>query len=242
MQQNEELRAYFDRASKYIPELFNIAHAITGNYDSAEYAVQCALSEAWLKGSRSRKGLRDDLKDAVRQASLKQAEKPVEEMTWEMAEADTDTALARVLFQESTDVRRVAALRYGCDLSYAQIARLTGMTEGNARDVLERFKRRLRRETAGGEEPSIREWVEKIFQKVDRTMPGLNVIYRSFESEMSEHVRVHEKKHHVSRFAAAILTAVIVVICLAGFWLIAVLTQSTQPENYNAAATEEPEE
>ena len=42
-QTSEALRAWFRRVEPMVPELFNIAHAICGNYDRAEYALRGAI-------------------------------------------------------------------------------------------------------------------------------------------------------------------------------------------------------
>ena len=40
MQNAEALRSFYSRVTPVIPELFNVAHAICGNYDLAEYSLQ----------------------------------------------------------------------------------------------------------------------------------------------------------------------------------------------------------
>ena len=61
--QADDLRAFFARAKPYYRELFNMAHAICGNYELAEYAVQSAMLEVFRRGTpRSRAGLRETLR------------------------------------------------------------------------------------------------------------------------------------------------------------------------------------
>ena len=55
--QADELRAFFARVRPCYRELFNMAHAICGNYELAEYAVQSAILDVFRRGSpRSRAG------------------------------------------------------------------------------------------------------------------------------------------------------------------------------------------
>ena len=53
--QADELRAFFARVRPCYRELFNMAHAICGNYELAEYAVQSAILDIFRRGTpRSR--------------------------------------------------------------------------------------------------------------------------------------------------------------------------------------------
>ena len=65
--QADGLRTFFARVKPYYAELFNMAHAICGNYELAEYAVQSAILDVFRRGSpHSRAGLRETLRAQTR--------------------------------------------------------------------------------------------------------------------------------------------------------------------------------
>ena len=63
MQNAEALRSFYSRVTPAIPELFNRAHAICGNYDLAEYSLQYTLMEAWVGESHGGMGFREGLRN-----------------------------------------------------------------------------------------------------------------------------------------------------------------------------------
>ena len=65
----EMMRAFYGRAVPVMPELFNMAYAICGNFDLAEYALQCALLEVWFGESHGGIGFKESLRNAVRHFS-----------------------------------------------------------------------------------------------------------------------------------------------------------------------------
>lgn len=82
----EELRAFFARVRPDYRELFNMAHAICGNYETAEYAVQSAILQIYRGAGpvKSRMGLRESLRGAVRREAVSQTLLIGEtELTWD---------------------------------------------------------------------------------------------------------------------------------------------------------------
>ena len=88
--QADELRTFFTRVRPYYRELFNMAHAVCGNYEVAEYAVQSAMLEVFRRGTpRSRAGLRETLRAQTRSMALEQARLIDDaELTWDGFRAD----------------------------------------------------------------------------------------------------------------------------------------------------------
>ena len=89
--QADELRAFFARVRPCYRELFNMAHAICGNYELAEYAVQSAILDVFRRGTpRSRAGLaRDPARAQTRAMAVEQARLIDDaELTWDGFRAD----------------------------------------------------------------------------------------------------------------------------------------------------------
>ena len=129
--QADELRAFFARVRPCYRELFNMAHAICGNYELAEYAVQSAILDVFRRGSpRSRAGLRETLRAQTRAMAMEQARLIDDaELTWDGFRADAiegagGDAVLQAASQESLEDRRALMLRYGCGLRPRDIARL----------------------------------------------------------------------------------------------------------------------
>ena len=150
--QADELRAFFARVRPCYRELFNMAHAICGNYELAEYAVQSAILDVFRRGSpRSRAGLRETLRAQTRAMAMEQARLIDDaELTWDGFREDAiEGAEGDVVLQaaslEPLENRRMLMLRYGCGLSAHDIARLLDMPAAQVSGVLTRFSRRLKR-------------------------------------------------------------------------------------------------
>lgn len=242
MQTSEALTAFYNRVTPAIPELFNMAHAICGNYDLAEYALQYTLMEAWLGASHGGMGFREGLRNTLRRVAAEEALEPREsapEFTWDGLAGASDDPLLKLLARESLETRRIVALRYGCDLNTARIARLTGLSAGRVRELLERFERAARRKLPVQErrrfEAKLTRSVDRAFDRADDDMPSLGALYRGFEAEALETVR---PSHLASRLVKRGLCAALAVICALAFWLAAVLLQPTQTEPAEPAAQE----
>ena len=65
-QTTEAMRAFFGRVSPAIPELFNMAYAITGSFELSEYALQYTLVEAWNGESHGGMGFREGLRKTLK--------------------------------------------------------------------------------------------------------------------------------------------------------------------------------
>ena len=229
MQNADALRDYFSRVQAALPELFNMAHAICGNYELAEYALQCTLMEAWLGDSRGSMGFREGLRNILRREALavaleERAEVP--ELTWNGLCTENDDEVLALLTQESVEVRRILALRYGCGFSVGRIVRLTGLPSSRVQEALERCERRVRRRLESGQrrggEGYIAKAVRREFSRTDAAMPSQGAMYRAFAAEAAEMKRPSRLPSRMLRYALCILLAVL---CAVSFWFAAVLMQ-----------------
>ena len=242
MQNADALRSFYSRVAPAVPELFNMAHAICGNYDLAEYSLQYTLMEAWVGESHGGMGFREGLRSTLRRVALEEAlenraESP--EFTWNGLAADSDDPVLKQLAQESVELRRAAALSYGCGLSVQRIAQLTGASAGQVREMLQRLERRVGRKLSAKDrrraDVALRRAVSKQLARADEDMPSLGAVYRSFAAEAAE---TRRPSHAAARIVRRILFAVLIVICGAVFWLTAVLIQPTPVETPQAQNTE----
>ena len=229
MQTREALREYFNRVSYAVPELFNMAYAICGSRELAEFSLQYTLTEGWLGESHGGMGFREGLRNTVRKVAYEEAveaNKKSPEVTWDgLQEPDSDPVL-HALAREDTDTRRLAALRYGCSLSVGRIARLTNSTAGQVRRDLEQLERNVSRRLPAAQrrkvEALLTRAVRRSFAEPSRDMPSMGAIYRSFEAEATENRR---SSHLAARIIRWVIAAVVVVLCMLIFWLAAVLIQ-----------------
>lgn len=234
MESTEALRTYYSRVTPMIPELFNMAYAICGNYDLAEYALQYTLMEAWVGESHGGMGFREGLRNTLRRVAVEEALEPrteTVEFTWNGLSEDSDDPVLKILAQESADVRRLVALKYGCGLPVGRIARLADMSTGNVRITIERFERKVSRRLPPQEkrrfDAVIASSVGQQFARQDAAMPSLGAVYRSFVAEAMETKR---PSHLAARIVRRVLYVVLVVACALVFWLAAALMQPVNME------------
>lgn len=234
MQSSDVLRAYYSRVVPVIPELFNMAYAICGNYDLAEYVLQYTLMEAWVGESHGGMGFREGLRNILRRAAMEETlemRTRTPEFNWNGFAAESDDPVLGPLAREGIEVRRMVALRYGCGLSQAKISRLTGVGAGRVRELLDRFERRVRRNMTAAEkrrcEAQIAQAIRREFSRRDDSMPSLSAVYRSFESEASETQR---PRHLASRIVRRAVLVTLALLCAVTFWFAAVLIRPVSLE------------
>lgn len=232
MQTSDALRAYFGRVLPAIPELFNMAYAICGNFEQAEYSLQYALTEAWTGEFHGGMGFREGLRNTLREVALEEAlrqDEDAPEFTWDALTNPGDDALLQLLAQESAETRRAAALRYGCGLSVSRIARLMGVSAGEIRETLERLCRKASRRLEAADrrraEALLARSVRRAFSQADASMPSLSAVYRTFAAEAAE---VARPKHWMAKGVRFALYMLLLLVCAAVFWLMAALIQPTE--------------
>ena len=243
--QADALRAFFARVRPYYRELFNMAHAICGNYELAEFAVQSAILDVFRRGTpRSRAGLRENLRAQTRDMAMEQARLIDDaELTWDGFREDAiegagGDAVLQAASLETLETRRALMLRYGCGLRPRDIARLLNMPVSQVSGVLTRFTRRLKRRLPPREHAclerviarSARAWLERQAGGV----PDAGAVLRSLEAEL---VESGAPTHRISRVVGRVLTIVIALFLAALFWLLMVLLQPPRLEEPAPAPT-----
>lgn len=237
-QQTEELHLYFMRVRPMCRELFSMAFAICGDYDSAELALQKVILGGWQsrRSFRSSRGFRDSLRADMRRAALSCA--PDHGEDWDQFASDPleeqagDPVLGAIQ-QENALTRRVIMLKYGCLLKNGQIARAAGISAAQAEQLLSRFQRRLKRrltsEQRGKLDARLKDVCAGQLQTGGVEMPDIGALYRNFEAEAS--ASYNPVSHFTSRavkfaFAVALMAALGCVI-----WGISAIIRPAQIEN-----------
>lgn len=244
MQHNPDaLRAFFGRVTPAIPELFNMAYAICGNFDMAEYALGCTLMEAWNGDTHGGMGFREGLRNSLRRLACEAAlgeRGSASEMTWDGLCRESDDPVLKLLAGESVETRRAVALRYGCSLPVSRIARLTGLSQARVKELLGRFERAAARRLPPQErrraEQRLTKTIRREFDLAGEDMPSPGLIFRAFEAEASE---TRRPRHLTRRIIRRLLAGLLAVLCALLFWLAAVLIQPAQAEAPAVIVTEE---
>lgn len=226
---SEEFLTYARRIRPIYQELFNLAHAVTGNSARAEYSLQYAMLECWSLGElpSTRHGFREALRTATLRAALKNASGE-EEDDWDglRTPAARDDALARLIAQESPDLRRLLALRYGCALPMRKCAHLAKLDLRRARQLMQRFEARARRTLPAAElrrlDPRIAKSVRGGLALPNPLAPDLNNALRTFQVDAAS---VSRPSRLPGRILRAGVAAVLTLLCMAVFWFAAVLLQ-----------------
>jgi len=228
MQQNETraLEAYMGRVRPYYHQLFNLAHAVTGSCDAAEYCVQCAMLECWTGDDdvSSYHGFREALRRSVIRNALKC---DAEDEDWDGLQFVEDgEPLCRMIAQEGVDLRRILALYYGCGLSHRRIAWICGVETGRVKGLLRRFEARMRRRLTKVNprrlESQIEHAVRRGLNQPSMLAPDMGNVFRSFQADAASGVRTGKLPVRILR---AVLAALLALLCIGAFWFTAVLLQ-----------------
>ena len=230
----DAMREFYSRVTPVIPELFNMAYAICGSYDLAEYALQYTLVEAWNSESHGGMGFREGLRNTLRRVAMAQAiqnSSGAKAFSWDGLIEAGDDPVMELLAAEDDDVRRAVALRFGCGLPAAKGAKLIGISPAQMKVMLSRFERAAVRRLPLSErrrfEQRLVKAVRREFSTADEDMPSLGAIYRSFEAEAMESRR---PKRLAKRIVKRMLLILLAALCALVFWLAAVLIQPAPME------------
>ena len=225
----DDFQLYLSRVRPIYHQLFNMAHAITGNCDQAEYSLQYAMTDFWAASSGSQHGFREGLRNTLIQAAMRTANAGAE-FTWnglncENPEEENDP-VRRLIAMESVELRRVLALKYGCGFSLRKIGRVMGIEPRRIQTALSRFEARARRKL----DPGLRRRFDGLILKAVKAdfnlpsplSPDMGNAFRTFQADAAAMTRPSRLP---SRILHGVLAVIMALICIAGFWLAAVLMQ-----------------
>lgn len=226
--ETEDFQLYFSRIKPIYHQLFNLAHAITGNCEQAEYALQYAMLDCWSAGevNASHHGFRESLRSSVIRAALKEARSG--ESDWDSLRIDADSSdpFLRAIAQEGAETRRLLVLRHGCGFSLRRIVRISGMDRERARILLNRFDARTRRRLPAAQrrkyELLIARVVRSQLNQPDPAAPAMGNVFRTFQSDASAVARPSRLPARILRMVVGVILAIF---CVVMFWFTAVMMQ-----------------
>ena len=228
--EQDDFQLYFSRLRPICHQLFNLAHAITGSCEQAEYCLQYAMLDCWASGdaSASRHGFREGLRASATKAALRIAGTEDVEFDWDglTAEDDETDPILLLIAQESPELRRALALRYGCGLSPRRIARRMTVETGRVQTLLKRFEARVRRKLSAADrrrcESLLTQAIRGRMSQPGSLAPDMNSVFRTFQADAASITRPNRLPARILR---AVLAAIFALFCIMVFWLAAVLMQ-----------------
>jgi len=239
--ETEDFQLYFSRVRPIYHQLFNLAHAITGAREQAEYALQFAMLECWSAGivNASQHGFREGLRNSVMHAAAREAGQG--ECAWDELRPDPESQnpILRAIAQENAETRRLLALRYGCGLSHRRIVRATGMEADRVHTLLRRFEARTKRRLSPAQRRKfdllIAQAVRNQMHQPTAAAPAMDQVFRTFQADASAISHPSRLPARLLRIIAGIILAVF---CIAAFWFTAVMMQPPVLEEPAAAIVE----
>lgn len=224
----EEFQLYFTRIRPIYHQLFNIAHAITGNCDQAEYCLQYAMLDCWSAGdaNASHHGFREGLRSSVTRAALKCTASGEYDWNGLQTDPDSDDPLVKLIAQEPAELQRLIALRYGCSLSPRRIAKAVDLDLNRVQTLLSRFEARTRRRLSGGDrrrfDVLVVRTVRSQLNQANHMAPEMGSIFRTFQADAASIARPSRLPARILR---AVLAVILAIFCVVAFWFTAVLMQ-----------------
>jgi len=225
----DERQEYLSKLRPMTNGLFNAAHAITGNCELAEYVLQEAILEAYLKRHKwwERMGFREGLMRTVRMRALDELSVQEEvEADWRGFPKDADRPVIALLAEAPVELQRAVMMRLGCGLTTRQVADILNQPQGALQEEIQRFlfraERNLRAERT---RPVEREVAVEIRRYMDR--PGSAAfdpgsMMRAFEQDVEQ----RRPRRYVLRTATRLLFMGIgIVLCIVLFWVLAILVE-----------------
>ena len=228
--EQDDFQLYFSRIRPIFHQLFNLAHAITGSSEQAEYCLQYAMLDCWAAGdaSASRHGFREGLRASAMRTALRIANTEDVEYDWNglaSQEGESDPLL-NLIAQEPAELRRVLVLRYGCNLSPRRIARLISADATRVQTLLRRFEARIRHKLTAWDrrrtDAQLTQAIRSHLTQPSPLSPEMNSVFRTFQADAATISRPSRLPARILRSALAVILAIL---CIAAFWLAAVLMQ-----------------
>lgn len=217
------MNAYLNRVRPMFNRLFNLAHAICGNADRAEFAVRSAMLECWVSGEAEAgsHGLRESLQRSTIASALRMAEEHPD-ADWDELRDEGDV-LSAFIAQENALLRRAVALRHGCGFTSRRIGRLLGVNTRRIQTMMDAVETRAeRRLHLRGIEQAFERTVRTQLSRPSAAAPEISGVFRTFRADAAD-LRV--SRHLPARILSIALTALLALLCMASIFLATVLLQ-----------------
>lgn len=239
----EEVNRFIERIRPYLTELYRRAEVIAANEDRAEYIVQNVITEAFplFLEARGRAAFQEGLYALLKQVALDElnasrgaegyeqdAEETIERSLYSLHSVAQEDAvqsalLARVM-REKHPMRRLLMLRYGCDLSTAQIGAVMRMRASDVRHRLRILNARLFRGAQGAQIPALEQHLIKLsraaLNRQDADVPEMTTIFQIFSENLE---KPKKKSGRIKKIVRVALMSLCALLCAAIFWLISIL-------------------
>jgi len=235
--QQDELQEYLERVTPVFRELFGVTHAITDQYDAAEYVLQRVIQKGFsVKRRRGKLSFREQMKLwTVRMAAeqVKQNGRPAEgEGTWngfDGVNLGGNPFLAEAV-REPLLMRRILMMKFGAGLHSYEIAPIVGMDKARVRAYLQQFEARVERKNkgSGNYEKIARRATMQELKRMEADVPDVTATFRQLQSDLVDPVKP-QAVDPVSRAVGMVFLSIGVVLCVAMFWLFAVLMENDDP-------------
>ena len=216
------LGSYLNRIRPLYHQLFNLAHAVTGNSGAAEYALQYAMLECWDAQDDGGRGFREALRRSVIRAALKGGDG---EYDWEgIFCPEEGDALRKMIAAEPVEMQRMLALHCGCRLSPAKIARICDTDARRVKALLKRFELKVKRKLPepGRTDRRIDRAVRAGLSSDNGLAPDMGSVFRSFQTDAAGKNRPGRLPGKIFHIAVSVVLAIL---CILAFWFAAVVMQ-----------------
>lgn len=233
--QRDALQEYLEQVTPNFRELFGIAHAITDQYDAAEYMVQRAIQRGFNGKRKNRKiTFREQMKLRIVRFAIdhvKQNGRPAEgEGTWsgfDGVNVNGNPFLMEAV-REPLLMRRILMMKFGAGLHSYEIAPIVGMDKARVRGYLQQFEARVERKmrkSGGSYEKLARRAALQELRRIDADVPDVTATFRQLQADLIDPVRPVPVKP-LSRAVGVFFLGVGILLCVAMFWVFAVLMES----------------
>lgn len=232
--QQDEMQAYLERVTSIFRELFGIAHAITDQYDAAEYVLQRVIQKGFTaKRRRGKLSFREQMKlwtvcmatEHVKQNGRSQEN----EGTWNGFDGVNlgGNPFLTEAVREPLLMRRILMMKFGAGLHSYEIAPIVGMDKARVRAYLQQFEARVERRNkgSGNYEKIARRAAQQELKRMEADVPDATATFRQLQSDLVEPVKT-QTADPVSRAVGMVFLSIGVVLCVAMFWLFAVLMEN----------------
>lgn len=236
--QRDELQEYLEQVTPIFRELFGIAHAITDQYDAAEYVVQRVIQKGFSGKHKCRKlSFREQMKVWTVRMATEQVKLggrlPEGEGTWtgfDGVNVGGNPFLMEAV-REPLLMRRILMMKFGAGLHSYEIAPIVGMDKARVRAYLQQFEARVARKirkSNGNYEKMARRAALQELKRMDADVPDATATFRQLQADLVDPVRP-AAVNPVSRAVGVFFLGLGILLCVAMFWIFAVLMENDEP-------------
>lgn len=231
-----DMEEFLEQVTPAFREMFGIAHAITNQYDAAEYVVQRVIQKAFLQKISGKITFREHMRQMTVRTAVEYVRQngsvPEGEGTW--SGFDTIDVQGNPFLMEAVceplQMRRILIMKFGAGLHSYEIAPIIGMDKARVRAYLQQFEARVERKNRKGSsyDKMAKYAAMQDLNRIDADVPDATATYRQLQADMIDPVRP-EKESLLKRITGMAVMGFAVLLCIALFWVFAVLMEPDKP-------------